>query len=57
MSKGKVVLNKPVIVSLLKSKEVAEVVRKEAFTYGDEIDKEFRGVDRYHIFMKERNKK
>ena len=57
MNKGKVVLNKPVIISLLKSKEVAEVVRKEASAYGDEIEKEFRGTDRYHIFVKEGNKR
>ncbi len=57
MSKGKVVLNKPGIISLLKSKEVSEVVRKEAMAYGDEIDKEFRGTDRYHIFVKEENKR
>lgn len=56
MSKGKVVLNKPGIISLLKSKEVSEVVRKEAMAYG-EIDKEFRGTDRYHIFVKEENKR
>ena len=38
-------------------KEVSEVVRKEAMAYGDEIDKEFRGTDRYHIFVKEENKR
>lgn len=56
MSKGKVVLNKPGIISLLKSKEVSDVVRKEALAYG-EIDKEFKGIDRYHVFAKEEKRK
>lgn len=56
MKEGKAVLNKSVVISLLKSKEVAEVVKKEAVAYGD-IDKEFRGIDRYHVFVKEENKK
>ena len=56
MSKGKVVLNKPGVISLLKSEAVAEVVRKEALAYG-EIDKEFKGIDRYHSFVKEEKRK
>ena len=55
MKEVKVELNKSGIVELLKSEEVSSAVRNLAEQEG-EIDKEFKGIDRYHVFVKKGRK-
>lgn len=52
MKEGRIELNKAAIVELLKSEEVAGVVKKHAEETGGKITKEFRGIDRYHVFVR-----
>ena len=52
MKEGKIVLNKTAIMELMKSEEVAKVVREHANEMGGKVSKEFRGIDRYHIMLK-----
>ena len=52
MKEGRIDLNKAAIVELLKSEEVAGVVKKHADEMGGKITKEFRGIDRYHIMLR-----
>lgn len=52
MKEGRIDLNKAAIVELLKSEAVAGVVKKHAEEMDGKITKEFRGIDRYHVFVR-----
>jgi len=56
MKEVEVKLNKSGIVQILKSEEVSSAVRSLAEQEG-EIYKEFKGIDRYHVFVKKKGGK